>query len=144
MKITRPLVLIAVVAALATAGCARSTDTGGQPPAASSSDPGGPPPASSASPGLPESSDLPAPSKGGDPGDTGAQTITGKVSAGVEPNCLVLTGGGQSHLLIFDDAALKAEAKEGATVVVTGRADPSLMTTCQQGTPFLVTAVRPG
>ncbi|MEV6637115.1 hypothetical protein AB0M54_40925 [Actinoplanes sp. NPDC051470] len=142
MKITRPLVLIAVVAALATAGCARSTDTSGQPSAAS---PGGQPPAaSSASPGLPESSDLPAPSKGGDPGDTGAQTITGKVSAGVEPNCLVLTGGGKSHLLIFADAALKAEAKEGATVVVTGRADPSLMTTCQQGTPFLVTAVRPG
>ncbi|GLZ00897.1 hypothetical protein [Actinoplanes sp. NBRC 103695] len=135
MKITRSLLLVAVVAALATSGCARDGDTSSTQPGAA--------PAGSASPELPTSSDLPQPSKGAEPGDTGAQTITGTVSAGVEPGCVVLTGGGKSHLLIFDDAALKSEAKEGATVVVTGRSDPGLMTTCQQGTPFLVTAVRP-
>jgi hypothetical protein len=65
------------------------------------------------------------------------------VSAGVEPGCVVLSGPGGSHLLIFEDPALKSRAAEGAQVVVTGRAEPSMMTTCQQGTPFLVTDVRP-
>ncbi|MFG1609382.1 hypothetical protein [Actinoplanes sp. NPDC049265] len=144
MKITGPLVLIAVLAALATAGCARGASTSPSATSPSSTSPSAASPASPSSPGLPESSDLPQPSKGGEPGQTGAQTITGKISKGVEPGCLLLTAGSQSHLLVFDDAALKAEAKEGATVVVTGRSDPGLMTTCQQGTPFLVTAVRPG
>jgi hypothetical protein len=136
MKITRPLLLAALVALLVTAGCARD---GG---ATDSTQPGGVP-AGSASPDLPTSSDLPAPSKGGEPGATGALTVTGTVAKGVEPGCLLLSAGGQSHLLIFDDAALKAQATEGATLVVTGRSDPSMMTTCQQGTPFVVTAVRP-
>jgi hypothetical protein len=128
MKITRPL-LAAFVAVLVTAGCARDGgDTSAAGPASSSS-----------SPDLPTSSDLPAPSKGAGPGDTGAQTITGTVTKGVEPGCLLVA----DHLLIFDDAALKAVAKEGAAVVVTGRAETGMMTTCQQGTPFVVTAVRP-
>jgi hypothetical protein len=142
MKITRPLVLIVLLAALV--GCARNSP--GSSPSSPSSSSAAPSSSSSSpsSPALPESSDLPRPSKGGDPGQTGAQTITGKVTKGVEPGCLLLVGGGQNHLLVFDDAALKAQATEGATVVVTGRSDPGLMTTCQQGTPFLVTAVRPG
>ena len=128
MKITRPLLLAAILALLVTAGCARD---GGDTSAAG--------PASSSSPDLPTSSDLPVPSKGAEPGAAGAQTITGTVTKGVEPGCLLVA----DHLLIFDDAALKAVAKEGASVVVTGRAEPGMMTTCQQGTPFVVTAVRP-
>ena len=72
------------------------------------------------------------------PADTGSKTLTGTISAGVEANCLLL----DDHLLIFDDAALKAAAQVGATVTVTGSAKPGMMTTCQQGTPFVVTAIR--
>lgn len=131
MKISRPIVLAALLAALVTSGCARDGDAPATEPAA--------PPPASASPDLPAvpSTDLPAPSKPA-PGEAGASTLTGTVSAGVEPGCLVLDG----HLLVFDDPALKSKAEPGAQVTVSGRADPGLMTTCQQGTPFLVTAVR--
>jgi hypothetical protein len=90
----------------------------------------------------PPATDLPTPTKGG-PTAAGAQTITGTVSAGVEPGCVLLTGSSGSHLLIFDDPALKAKAETGARVVVSGKAEPDMMTTCQQGTPFVVTAIRP-
>jgi hypothetical protein len=68
----------------------------------------------------------------------GVQTLTGTITAGVEPNCLLL----DDHLLIISDSQLQAAAKPGATVTVTGRADEGMMTTCQQGTPFLVATLR--
>ncbi len=72
-------------------------------------------------------------------------TITGTVAAGVEPNCTLLkeTGGG-THLLVFSDETLRASAKEGSTVHVTGTPQPGMMSTCQQGEPFLVSSVTPG
>jgi hypothetical protein len=68
----------------------------------------------------------------------GTKTITGTITAGVEPNCLLL----EDHLLIIKDAELKSAAKVGATVTVTGTVEPGMMTTCQQGTPLVVTALR--
>ncbi|MET0416680.1 MAG: hypothetical protein ABW022_11735 [Actinoplanes sp.] len=93
--------------------------------------------------------DLPLPStapstgaSAGKPAATGAQTLTGMVSAGVEPNCLVLTADGAAYQLVFDDPAMRADAPAGKKVTVTGRSEPSMMSTCQQGVPFIVTAVR--
>ena len=72
------------------------------------------------------------------PSAGGTTTLTGTIAAGVEPNCLLLDG----HLLIINDPVQRAAAKPGATVTVTGRAEPGMMTTCQQGTPFVVTTLR--
>lgn len=66
------------------------------------------------------------------------QTLTGTITAGVEPNCLLL----DDHLLIISDSQLRSAAKAGATVTVTGRSEEGMMTTCQQGTPFIVATLR--
>jgi hypothetical protein len=63
----------------------------------------------------------------------GSMTLTGTVTAGVEHNCLLLGG----YLLIGADPAV---VRAGAQVTVTGRVVPDLVTTCQQGTPFVVTS----
>src|SRR4051794_6057760 len=143
MKINRPIVFAVLVAALVTAGCARTDDPSpaGAPSLSSaplSAQPSSPAPSIA----PPPATDLPTPTKGG-PTAAGAQTITGMVSAGVEPGCVLLTGSSGSHLLIFADASLKAKAEDGARVVVSGKAEPDMMTTCQQGIPFVVTAIRP-
>jgi hypothetical protein len=127
MLIGRRGVLAALTVVLFAAGCANST----------SSEPSSPGPAGSA-PSSSSSSSSSSPS---------AETISGTVAAGVEPNCLLLQGDGKPHLLVFADPALKARAKLGATVTVVGTAEPAQMTTCQQGTPFIVTSMtvdRPG
>lgn len=70
------------------------------------------------------------------PPGPGATTITGTVEAGVEPGCLLVGGyqliGGPRDVLAV-----------GAKVSVTGQAKPDMMTTCQQGTPFVVESARP-
>jgi hypothetical protein len=142
MVIRRMSVLTVVLAAvLAAAGCARDDESAGAPAAAP---PAAAPSPSPATPGTTElpATDLPLPDKSA-PGAAGATTISGTVTAGVEPNCLLLTGAGTDHLLIFADPAMRADAAVGAKVTVTGQAQPGQMTTCQQGTPFLVTSVRP-
>ncbi|MGI5525505.1 hypothetical protein ACQEUX_31815 [Micromonospora sp. CA-259024] len=90
---------------------------------------------------LPPTAD-PTPSPGpktGKPGGpstppgVGATTLTGTVQGGVEPNCVLLDG----YLLV---GGPRDVLTPGARVEVTGRAEPGMMTTCQQGTPFVVTA----
>jgi hypothetical protein len=122
-RISLPLLV-----ALALAGCANSGsgDSAGAPAAPPSSAPA----ATSAAPTEESGTTKPPPS--------GAQTLTGTIAAGVEPNCLLL----EDHLLIINDPALQATAKAGATVTVTGRVAEGMMTTCQQGTPFLVDSLR--
>jgi hypothetical protein len=122
MMINRLSVCAAVLAVLSVAGCAR-TDAGA--------------PSSSPSSAAPSSQVAPAPSA------AGAQTLTGEVAAGVEPDCLLLEGVGGPHLLFFEDKALRAVAEVGRRVTVVGRAEPGMMTTCQQGTPFMVTSISP-
>jgi hypothetical protein len=78
------------------------------------------------------------------PSPAPTQTISGVVSAGVEPHCLVLQDNTGSHLLFFDTAALKASAPAGSQVTLVGHAAPRQMTTCQQGVPFIVTSVSKG
>ena len=122
-RISLPLLV-----ALALAACANG-DSGG------SGDPAGAPASSvpAATSAVPtEESGTAKPSAGG------TKTLTGTITAGVEPNCLIL----EDHLLIVEDAELRSAAKVGATVTVTGRVEQGMMTTCQQGTPFVVTALR--
>lgn len=121
MMIRRFSVLTALVAVLFAAGCARNAD---------SDSPAAPPAASPTE-------------ESGRPSAPAGQTITGTVTAGVEPNCLLLSGGGTDYLLIVEDPALRGQLKTGEEATVVGQAEPGQMTTCQQGTPFRVTAVRP-
>jgi hypothetical protein len=117
-RISLPLLV-----ALALAGCANSGESAGAPAPSFSSAPA---PASSSAPASPEES----------AGST--KTLTGTITAGVEPGCLLLDG----HLLIVSDPKLKSAAKAGATVTVTGQVQPGMMSTCQQGTPLIVTSLR--
>jgi len=123
-RISLPLLV-----ALALAGCANggTADSAGAPASAPSA-----PPASSAPPAPTEESAPVKPSAGA------TTTLTGTIAAGVEPNCLLL----DDHLLIISDPQLQSTAKAGATVTVTGRAEQGMMTTCQQGTPFIVATLR--
>ena len=67
---------------------------------------------------------------------TDLRVLSGTVTAGVEYGCLLLDRyqlvGGPRELLT-----------PGTRVRVTGRPDPTLRTTAQQGTPFVVSAVEP-
>lgn len=66
-------------------------------------------------------------------------TITGDVVDGVESNCVLLRTDGGLYLLIGGDRSLMSG---GGRLVVRGRAQPGLVTTCQQGTPFQVIEAR--
>ena len=93
-------------------------------------------------PGQPE--DLPTPLPGrttspggpGGPGSSRPMTLSGTVEAGVEHNCFLLDG----YLLVGGSPDL---VRAGARVTVTGHVQPGLMTTCQQGIPFMVQRVEP-
>lgn len=122
MSVRRIAVLLAASAALALSGCAGNS--------------------AGSSPGAPASAAPPSTSSAAPSADAPGETLSGTVAAGVEPNCLILQGGGTHHVLIFGDPSLRAVAKVGSSITVTGRAEPGQMTTCQQGVPFIVTAVR--
>lgn len=138
MIIRRSGVLAALLAATFVAGCAGNTapDGAAAPPAAPGSAP-------ASAPADPDEPVVPELGPSGKPSAGGPQTVTGTVTAGVEPNCLILSGQGGPYQLIIDDPAARADAKLGASVTVVGTVDPRRMTTCQQGTPFLVSQVRP-
>ncbi|HEX5543073.1 MAG TPA: hypothetical protein VFX60_16175 [Micromonospora sp.] len=93
-------------------GSPSATPTG-QPGRPSPTPPAGP---GSAPPGMPT---------------TKPQTLTGTITEGVEPNCLLL----DEYLLV---GGPRDVLRPGARVKVTGQVRSDLMTTCQQGTPFLV------
>lgn len=65
-----------------------------------------------------------------------AITISGTVEEGVESGCLVLEHEGTVYGLFgnFDTSVVYA----GATVSLQGNVDDGMMSTCQQGTPFVV------
>ncbi|WP_435148649.1 hypothetical protein [Micromonospora aurantiaca (nom. illeg.)] len=128
-------VLVALLAGLALTACAAPGD-GSADPNPSPSTTGAAPVTSQPDPGT--SPKRPGPSwKGGPstPPGVGGTVISGTVQAGVEPNCLMLDG----HLLV---GGPRDVLKAGAKVEVTGRPEPGMMTTCQQGTPFVVESAR--
>jgi hypothetical protein len=58
----------------------------------------------------------------------------------VENGCIVMQSGDTLYLLLGGERSM---LMSGRPVVVRGLPSPGLMTTCQQGTPFQVTEVRP-
>jgi hypothetical protein len=74
------------------------------------------------------------------PPAAGQVTVTGMVVEGVEGGCLLLEGGGTRYLLVGGD---RSQLRSGARVAVTGRVDRGLLSTCQQGEPLVVSAVKP-
>jgi hypothetical protein len=68
-------------------------------------------------------------------------TLRGSVQDGVEPGCLLLTAqDGRLYLLLGGDRQVLQSRSE---VVVRGRPQPDVATTCQQGIPFTVLDARP-
>lgn len=128
MRTVRLAALALLVGALA--GCAG----GGTTPSA---------PASSAAPTRPylvlpsESPRLVLPSTSGSD-----VTLTGTIEEGVEGNCVLLKTPDRLYQLIGGDRS-KLDASKSSKVTVTGRVAVGMMTTCQQGTPFTVTDIRP-
>lgn len=87
------------------------------------------------------SEDLPVPpskpGKSSPPGvPSGRLTLTGTAEPGVEAGCFLLQG----YLLV---GAARDLLHAGQRIRVTGRVRPDLVTTCQQGIPFLVDTVEP-
>jgi Histidine kinase-, DNA gyrase B-, and HSP90-like ATPase len=68
------------------------------------------------------------------PASAGEVTVTGTVSEGVEPGCLLLDG----YLLVGGD---RSQLQPGTRVAVTGRVDRGLLSTCQQGEPLVVASI---
>lgn len=127
MRLSSALVLVAAAASILS-GCSL-----GPTPGESSS--GGPPPSTTP---LVDRSDLVVPTTK-TPGTT---RITGRVAAGVEAGCTVLrTEDGQTYTLT--GAAAPSPGSDDL-VTLEGRVDPDLVSYCQQGPIFVVTAVLPG
>jgi hypothetical protein len=77
------------------------------------------------------------------PSTSGSEiTITGTLQEGVEGNCVLLKTPERLYQLIGGDRS-KLQVSPSAKVTVTGRIAVGMMTTCQQGTPFQVTDIRP-
>lgn len=143
-------VLLAALLATGTAGCAGDGAGGTGPggatgPAPSSTPEPTPPPAATRPPvgGQPQAT---PPAAGGgapspplglpqtvDPKSGPRLTLAGTVTEGVERGCLLLEG----YLLINGPADV---VRAGAKVRVTGTVRTDLVSTCQQGTPFMVTS----
>ncbi|WP_433080126.1 hypothetical protein ACQP1P_42145 [Dactylosporangium sp. CA-052675] len=65
-------------------------------------------------------------------------SVRGTVKDGVEPGCVLLTTDKETYLLLGGD---RESMKSGKTLTVYGTPEPTMMTTCQQGTPFRVSRV---
>jgi hypothetical protein len=116
------VVATAAMAILAVAGCGNSADP------ADRVEPGGE--VVTSQPTRPEPSNSPRPAGRGQ-----LRTIRGTIQPGVESGCLILsTDEGVFQLVGAPTAGLKA----GMTVEVSGTPDDTIVTTCQQGTPFVV------
>jgi hypothetical protein len=155
--VRRTAVAVLAVVALTLGGCSDNTRT----PAAGGSGESDSPSASAPALGPTGSVSVPGPGGAGPtgsasgptgsaPGPTGSApgpavgevSVTGSVADGVEPGCRVLRAPDREYLLVVPSAADFA-LRAGTRVTVTGRLRPDMATTCMQGIPLVVTAVRP-
>ena len=135
--------VVGVLVAGLIAGCASGAGT---PSGSASPEVSGMSPTPTPSPSLPGPvpgssgpSFTPKPTRPGTP-FPGSTTVRGPVSEGVEAGCMILTAeDGKIYLLLGGDRSVIAR---GGRIEATGRPQPGLMTTCQQGIPFTVTQVR--
>ncbi|WP_433652727.1 hypothetical protein ACQP2C_10760 [Micromonospora zamorensis] len=123
---------LVVCAALSACGATNGPASTGTPSTATTE----PTPVSPSAPAPSTPATVPSPTlkpPGGPsvPPPVGETELTGTITAGVEPNCLLLDG----YLLVGGPRDVLAP---GARVTVNGRVEKGLMTTCQQGTPFVV------
>jgi hypothetical protein len=124
------------VAVMVLAGCGARTTTDAGPVTVTSGSTA--PPASASEPPV---TDSPLPRKPTPtPKPTDETTIIGVVEEGVEHGCIMLRTTGELYQLV---GTANPIIKPGARLRVTGRPNPTLITTCQQGTPFQVVDVRP-
>ncbi|MFI5844438.1 hypothetical protein ACIA8K_32555 [Catenuloplanes sp. NPDC051500] len=133
MTLRRFPLILAAVAVLAASACA---SPGSSPESGAPAAPGSSSAAAAPDPGLPLET---PPDMTGKPGKPIEVTVTGQVTAGVEPGCRLLSDGRNSYLLLGGDETVAAV---GAQVTVTGTVGEGMMTTCQQGTPLQVTSVK--
>jgi hypothetical protein len=131
------VILAALFAGAALAGCGAAGDGTAQPDETAQSggtvSPSGIPP-------LPPSGRVSPPPGAGTGKNTAAElTLTGIPEEGVESGCVVMRSGDKLYNLLGGDPQL---LQSGRTIIVRGRPNPGLMTTCQQGTPFEVSEVR--
>lgn len=94
---------------------------------------------SSSSAGSEDDGGASSPDSGGDEPTSDAKTLTGTVSKGTEPGCLMLESDGEKYQLTGDKAR---KLKAGMKVEVTGRISDDAMTTCMEGRVFEVDSVK--
>ncbi|MEE6256984.1 hypothetical protein [Plantactinospora sonchi] len=138
---TLRIAAVVLVAGLALAACDGSTPPD-QPEGTQMTSPAQPEPTGAApgpaGPGVPSGppSTSTGPTRGVPPSAGSAITLTGVVREGVEHGCYLL----DNYLLV---GGPREVITAGGRVTVTGRVQADLMTTCQQGVPFMVeTATR--
>ena len=147
---------LAAVVVLLVSGCS-ATREGGSPPAATSTATAlplsptasptpatGPPtlpstptpdPTAITFPGTPVPSPRPVSPKPSGPDTPQVVNVTGTVTAGVEPGCLLI----DDYLLINAPTSL---VYAGVKVRLTLELRPDLVSTCQQGTPAMITSAQ--
>jgi hypothetical protein len=130
MNRTKPLRLLAgcLLAGLLVAACAAPDDddagAGGQGAATT----------------VPATTPTTAPGRRTEPTRTGGPvTVTGTVTEGVEPGCLLLEAEDGGRFLLVGGE--RAELRPGRRLAVTGRVDRGLLSTCQQGEPLVVASI---
>jgi hypothetical protein len=140
MGIRHATAVAALAVVLLLGGCA-GTDSPSAPgggsvtPSASPSVPSPPPSSPSPSPSFPE--DLPTPPSTGKPSGGALTEVSGTVVQGVEAGCRLIN----QYLLLPGPGIKRDDLRIGATLTVRGRVEEGMMTTCQQGTPFVVSEI---
>ncbi|MEH0938913.1 hypothetical protein [Micromonospora psammae] len=136
------LTLSVLVVCTALTACGGGDGVGAPDPTGAPSPVTGPPTASPSASPDDASTAPPPPTRPKRPGGgptlpppAGDTTLTGTVTSGVEPGCLLLDG----YLLLGGPRDVLAS---GARVTVSGRAQPDTVTTCQEGIPFMVESAR--
>lgn len=125
-----------MIAVLAACGAGDGGSDGETSTPVTSAEPTSAPESTEESPVPEETTPYLDPSLGDSSKPGSSMTISGTIEAGVESGCLVLEYEGTVYGIFgdFDSSVVYA----GATVTLQGKVDDGMMSTCQQGTPFVV------
>jgi hypothetical protein len=141
---TRVVVLTAtaLAAAVLAGGCTGGTGEPGSTPSPSGGDVTATPqpPVESPPPESPEPFSPPPRVKPEPTVTAGELSLTGDVVEGVEAGCRLLRTPSGDYLLVVRPEVDGPLLRPGNRVTVRGRLEPELLSYCQQGTPFVVTA----
>jgi hypothetical protein len=145
MRIRHRSVLAAGLLAvfLSAAGCAKAGDGTPTTPGGDVSSSASPSSGSSPSARPPSSRPPSLSPTGGVSPATGEVVVTGELQEGVESGCVLLRTNDKVYLLVGQGDRSQMQGSRSSKVIVRGKPEPSLMTTCQQGTPLRVIEMRP-